>query len=394
MPKRGKKLVKSHTDGGTSVAGSEDEAPGIAAASSSPAEPMVVDGSVPFDEEPSDSGERPPKTAKVAGPPAVAATPDIAALLQAVLRMDENITNMGFAQARTNQRLEHQDDKFLALDHHITSAVGALDTRFEDFKEEVNRKLAELSVSTPPSASASSGLQPGRLSEQRKAPWEKAPAGKGAAHDAPASSAASPNIQKPPVLPAAPVTGKNMNRLWIKGFATCQTSMLMATSAKAFIAALPPDLQAGTRVQASGFGTAIAIAFPSKENADLAFPLLKDLQHTFLDPSSKVLEKLRVTRDLPFAVRSRNRVQGLLWTKVKEHLVKSKTDFNGLAVSNGTLYVIVGESPIDVFKIKSIKEGESSRFEASASFANLLRFGISREVASNWADDASGAQLG
>ena len=114
----------------------------------------------------------------------------------------------------------------------------------------------------------------------------------------------------------------------------------------------------------------------------MAFPFLKELDRSFLDPRTEILGKLRVTKDLPFAVRCRNRIQGLLWTQVKDHLVKSKIDFNGLAVSNGTLYV------------KTIKEGESSRFEASACFANLLKFGISREVASDWADEASGAQMG
>jgi hypothetical protein len=401
MPKQGRRVRKAHTDGGTSVAaGSEDEAPGTAAASSL-AEPMVVDGSVPsFDEELSEPGERPPKSAKVAGPIAgaeasseAAAAPAPPGLMEIMLRLEQKVTTMAFDMARTNQRLEHQDDKFLALDQHIASAVGALDTRFETFKEEVNSKLAELSLAPPPSASASSGLQPG----QRKAPWEKKPTATEAAPGASASSAASPTIPKPAVHSSStPVAGKNTNpnRLWIKGFGTTQTSMLMATSAKAYIADLPPDLRVGARVQAAGFGVAIAVVFPSRESADLAFPILRELQHTFLDPRTKVLEKLRVTRDLPFAVRSRNRVQGMLWTKVKEHLVNSKIEFSGLAQSNGTLFVIVGESPIDVFKIKSIKEGETSRFEASASFANLLSFGISREVASDWADDASGAQLG
>jgi hypothetical protein len=398
--RRDRKLAKTHTDGGTSVApDSGDEAPGPAAAPSSPGGPMAVDGSAPhFEEVPSEEsevGERPSKTAKVSGPVAGAEEPASDSMLQVLLRMEKDFKNLGFAQARLEQRFEHQDDKFDALDRRIDSAVGAFDTRFETLKNEVNGKLAELSQATPPSTSASSGLPPGRLSQLQKAPFEKSSAAKGAAPDAPASSAGSPTIPKPAVHSSpTPVAGKNMNKLWIKGFGTTQTSMLMAVPAKAFIAALPPDLQAGARVQASGFGTAIAISFPSKEKADLAFPFLKELDRSFLDPRTEILGKLRVTKDLPFAVRCRNRIQGLLWTQVKDHLVKSKIDFNGLAVSNGTLFVIVGESPFEVFKIKTIKDGESSRFEASACPAFLSKFGISRELASDWAEEASGTQMG
>jgi hypothetical protein len=167
----------------------------------------------------------------------------------------------------------------------------------------------------------------------------------------------------------------------------------MAPVAKTFIAALPPDLQEGARVQASGFGSAIAIMFPSKEKADLAFPLLKELDESFLDPRTEVLGKLRVTKDLPFAVRCRNRVQGLIWTKLNDHLVKSKIDFKNIATSNGALWVIVGESPFEVFKIKTIKEGESSKFEVVACHDNLPKFGISRELAFVWAEEASDAQV-
>jgi uncharacterized protein YigA (DUF484 family) len=413
MAKKGKvaKETKKDEAGRTLRRGASEPCPASASGmavddpSSSDAEAPVVFGPVaPIVVENTQSAEpasKRPNIGSCAGVPvpvAAVASSDPPGLMEIILRMEEKITNMAWEQARTNQRLEHQDGKFIDLDHHITDAVDALDSRFEAFKNEVNSKFAGLCLAAPSSASASSGL-PGRLPEQRFSPWEKSPwekwekqtAAKGPAPDVPA--AASP-IPKPAVHSSStPVAGKNMNKLWIKGFATTQTSMLMAASAKAYLAALPPDLQTDVRVQAAGFGVAIAVVFPSKESADLAFPIFKELQLPFLDPRTNILGKLRVARDLPFAARYRNRVQGILWQHVKDHLVKSKVEFSAIAQSNGTLFVIVKEVPFDVFKIKSIKEGETSRFEATAMFANLLSFGISREVASAWADEASGAQL-
>jgi hypothetical protein len=280
----------------------------------------------------------------------------------------------------------------------VTGKLSNLDSKIEALQQETNAKFAALSLAGPgppaPAAAPAARVQSGSGSAWDRRTDALRQGGNSSASAAASATPAAAHASQHSAQSSSSPAGTVKNRLWIKGFISTQTSMLMAVSARAYLATLPPDLQADGRVQAAGFGVAISLIFSSKASADAAYNELREVKLPFLDPKTGISECLRVTRDLPFTARSRNRVTGALWTQVSKHLKDSKHDFNGLAQSNGCLYVIIKESPVELFKVLTVKEGETSRFDATANFANLLQFGISRELATTWSDEASGAQLG
>jgi hypothetical protein len=306
-----------------------------------------------------------------------------------------NIAQAATAAATTAQVVADLGTKF---DNKFTT----LEAQFADFQTQTAARFAAMAA--PPAAAAHAGPGPSAPAAAPAA-WVQVGSGQAwnrrtdALRQGGASSASAAGPAAAPAAPPAPVrqspAGANTkHRIWIKGFITTQTSMLMAASARAYLATLSPDLQADGRVQAAGFGVAISLVFTSKAFSDAAFNELREVKLPFINPKTGISEALRVTRDLPFAARSRNRVTGALWTKVNKHLVDGGHDFKGLAQSNGSLYVIVEESPVELFKVLTVKEGETSRFDSTVNFANLPQFGISRELATAWSDEASGAQLG
>jgi hypothetical protein len=410
--KRQKKLARKASGASAAAA---DSSEGEAAAASASASAMSIDTTPPFDE--SDKDESDIKRARIKDAPAGAPTPaepseapasasappaepssssstgapalDIAGLgtmFQAMMATMTRIESAGTAQAAA-----------------ATAQVGALDTKIvtleTQFAEFQAKTAARFTALESAPAATLNPAEPAAHSEVVPPAWVQTGTGDGwgrrAAAPALASSrTASGSAARPvPTSPSSSAATTGKNRIWVKGFVTTQTSMIMATSAKAYIGHLSPALQADARVQAAGFGVAISVVFSSKENADLAFDALREVKLPFLNRSTKMSEALRITRDLPFTARSRNRVTGVLWTHVNIHLRDTGVTGYSLAQSNGRLYVIIDESPLELFKVMSVKEGETSRFETTANFANLLRYNISREIAATWADEASGAQL-
>jgi hypothetical protein len=283
-----------------------------------------------------------------------------------------------------------------ALDFKFDAKIAAMQKTIDDQQRSVDARFATMDPvhRTDPWTRARAAGAAGAASTSlaRAADAASASASAAAAPAAPAvrvpAAAAAPAASS-----SAAAVGKG-DRLWVKGFVTTQTHMLMAVSAREYLAKLPPVLAAEGRVQANGFGVAISLVFSSKALTDQAFTILRDLRVPFVDPSSGETVPLRITRDLPLHARSRNRVTGILWGHVNKHMeTTNESDFK-VAQSNGRLYVLIKGSPVELFQIKTVKEGETSRLEATANFANLLRFGISRAVATVWSDEASGAQLG
>jgi ornithine carbamoyltransferase len=178
----------------------------------------------------------------------------------------------------------------------------------------------------------------------------------------------------------------------VKGFATCQTTKMMAVYANQYIKLLTPDLEAKASVKAVNFGVSISIVFPSKADADAAFDELKEKHLEFMDRSTRRTESLRITKDKPQAVRNRDRVIGALWTRVHEHLVASaKLPGFKLMQSNGKLYVIHDEIPWELFKINQAKADDIVSFEVIAHNTNCHFIGIATAVAGVWADEAEQA---
>jgi hypothetical protein len=318
------------------------------------------------------------------------------AMMATMNRMEHNnITQAATAAATTAQVVADLGTKF---DNKFTT----LEAQFADFQTKTAARFAAMAA--PPAAAAHAGPGPSAPADAPAA-WVQVGSGQswnrrtealrqGGASSASAAGPAPAPAAAPAPARQSPAGANTKHRIWIKGFITTQTSMLMAASARAYLATLSSDLQADGRVQAAGFGVAISIVFSSKAFSDAAFDELREVKLPFINPETGISEAIRVTRDLPFVARSRNRVTGALWTKVNKHLVDGGHIFKGLAQSNGSLYVIVKESPVELFKVLTVKEGETSRFESTVKYANLPQFGISRELATAWSDEASGAQLG
>jgi hypothetical protein len=265
-----------------------------------------------------------------------------------------------------------------AKSEQVAAAVCALDTKFDnkiaDLKTEFDTKFAVLASAAPAAVAA----------------WPAPGAASGSSDGARVASAAGPPAKQPPSAAAAPKGSAVVtNRLWVKGFATCQTTKMMADYAKQYIKLLTPDLEAKAAVKATNFGVSIAIVFPSKADADAAFDMLKEHHLEFIDKSTRRTEALRITKDKPQAVRNRDRVIGALWKRANDHLVASaKLPGFKLMQSNGKLYVVHDEIPWELFKIAQVKSDDKTSFEVTAHNANCEFIGIATVVSGVWADEA------
>jgi hypothetical protein len=265
-----------------------------------------------------------------------------------------------------------------AKSDQVAAAVCALDTKFEnkiaDLKTEFDSKFAVLASAAPAAVAA----------------WPALGAASGSSDGARVAPAAGPPAKQPHSAAAAPKGSAVVtNRLWVKGFATCQTTKMMATYANKYINLLSPDLVAKAAVKATNFGVSIAIVFPSKADADAAFDALKEHHLEFIDKSTRRTEALRITKDKPQAVRNRDRVIGALWKRANDHLVASaKLPGFKLMQSNGKLYVVHDEVPWELFKIAQGKSDDKVSFEVTAHNANCEFIGIATVVSGVWADEA------
>ena len=121
---------------------------------------------IPPVEPPDGSGEQACKKAKTAAPesfdiatpetasasaPADALPNDLMSMLQA---MNMNLLKQSKSIDQINSRFEAQDKKIANLDHTILVAVGGLDSRFEQFKADVNDKFFALAAASQPAPSA------------------------------------------------------------------------------------------------------------------------------------------------------------------------------------------------------------------------------------------------
>jgi hypothetical protein len=198
----------------------------------------------------------------------------------------------------------------------------------------------------------------------------------------PATTTATPSTGGPPG------GGHRPTRIWIKGFRETLTTRFLNDFARGAIDKLSPELRVGAKTGAPGFGPSVYIDFP----LDARIAEIKDalnklkLQHT--DEDGKV-HALRISSDLPLAVRHKARVLGELWKLVEAHLsalpVGTKPKDFKLGNSNGKLFLILGHRPLELFSTSIDDQGT---LHLNPNLANLNKFQISDDMARSWASAA------
>ena len=238
----------------------------------------------------------------------------------------------------------------------------------ESLNKEIEDKLAKIK--------ASSG-QPPR------------PASFAAAASAGAASSAGPAPAASPGKPAP--GGRRPTRLWIKGFRETLTTKYLNEYARSAIDRISPNLRAGARTGAPGFGTAVYIDYPADT---LMIPIkaaLIDLDLRHRDEAGEE-HRLRVTTDQPLAIRHKGRVLGELWKQVEEHLSELPADTRPrnfkLGNSNGRLFLVLNHRPTELFATATDDLGNLS---VVPNRDNLMKYKIDEALAQSWA--ASAARL-
>jgi hypothetical protein len=212
----------------------------------------------------------------------------------------------------------------------------------------------------------------------------------GAAHPSPpASSYAAAAAQAASSSGGGPPGGSHRpTRIWIKGFGEILTTRFLNDFAHGAVEKLPPDLRVGAKSGAPGFGPSVYIDFP----LDARIAVIKDaltklaLKHT--DEHGKV-HALRISSDLPLAVRHKARVLGELWKLVEAHLstlpADSKPKDFKLGNSNGKLFLVMGHRPLELFNTSADDHGT---LHINPNLANLNKFDVSESMARSWATSA------
>jgi hypothetical protein len=284
------------------------------------------------------------------------------------------------------QMLSGMRGEFSQLNVRCAESDSKSDARFDLLEARIS--CLEAKPAVPPPLATSSA----------PAPWTRLPSAAAASGSSgpPAPAARAATAAAPPPVAASAPRGPaaSQNRLWVKGFATTQTTKTMATYAKKYLECLPDDLRVNATMKGVGFGVSFSIAFPSKEEADAAFSILHTKKIDFYNQTTMRTEILRITKDKPQLVRNRDRVMGGVWQRVNTHIIATN-QFKAyqLANSNGKLFLIVDDVPTELFKIASTKVDETTRFEVIPNHRNLRTISVPEATANEWAEAAESVQV-
>jgi hypothetical protein len=228
----------------------------------------------------------------------------------------------------------------------------------EALNKEVETKLASLRASTtamkPPSSASASSVSPGP----------------------PGPPAASP--------PSAGVSGHRPTRIWIKGFKEVLTTKYLNDFAQKAVAQLSPDLQAGAKTGAPGFGSAVYIDYPSSTRVAPIRTALQELSLKHVDENGKE-HMLRIHPDIPLAVRHKGRVLGEIWKTVEPHIGNLGSGLRPknykLGNSNGKLFLILDHRPLELFATQVDGQGT---LHVTPHLENLKKYEIDEAMAQAW----------
>jgi hypothetical protein len=166
--------------------------------------------------------------------------------------------------------------------------------------------------------------------------------------------------------------------------------------AKKAVDRLPLELRTGAKTGAPGFGTAVYIDYRITTRVAPIKATLVDLNLKHKDESGTE-HSLRITSDIPLAIRHKGRVLGELWKLVEPHLsalpaAVKPNDFK-LGNSNGKLFLILDHRPLELF---STATDDIGTLHVTPHAINLKKYQVDDAMAQSWIASAcrSAARFG
>jgi hypothetical protein len=190
--------------------------------------------------------------------------------------------------------------------------------------------------------------------------------------------------------------GYRPTRIWIKGFKETLTTKYLNNYARMAVDRLPAEYRTGAKTGAPGFGPAVYIDYPADTRIAPIKEALTNLNLKHTDEAGQE-HSLRISSDLPLAVRHKGRVLGELWKLVEPHVADLPAatrpkDFK-LGNSNGKLFLILEHRPLELFASSVDDQGT---LHVNPNLTNLNKINVNEAMAQSWVVSAtrSAARLG
>jgi hypothetical protein len=213
------------------------------------------------------------------------------------------------------------------------------------------------------------------------------PAGTGPTYAAAAASAGASGSGGLALAASAGNASSGMHRptrIWIKGCKETLATKYLNDFAHKALARLSPEHRSGAKTGAPGFGTAVYIDYPLSTQVAPIKSALSALGLKHKDEAGTE-HLLRITSDIPLAVRHKGRVLGELWKVVDPHIsdlpAAAKPDDYKLGNSNGKLFLITGHRPIELF---ATTIDDLGTLHVTPNTANLKRYQIDEAMSQAW----------
>jgi hypothetical protein len=221
-------------------------------------------------------------------------------LCRAINTMTTSLAKVERGLEQIQTELRQQKSHMEAVVTQVELIAASTESRMKQFEddmktknEDIDARLAKLAASTG-------------TSYQR--------AGSAPTYASAAASSGAPGSGGPaPAAPTgnSPPGGHRPTRIWIKGFKETLTTKYLNEFAKKAVDRLPLELRTGARTGAPGFGTAVYIDYPITTRVAPIKAALVDLNLKHKDESGTE-HALRITSDIPLAIRHKGRVLGEL----------------------------------------------------------------------------------
>jgi hypothetical protein len=299
-------------------------------------------------------------------------------LCRAINTMTTSMSKVEKGLEQVQVELRQQKNHVEAVVTHVEKIAATTEARMTQFEqdmktknEDIDARLAKLAAS-----SASTPTQAGSAPTYASAAASSGASGSGG--PAPAAVTGGP-----------PLGGHRPTRIWIKGFKETLTSKYLNEVARKAVDSLPAELRTGAKTGAPGFGTAVYIDYPTTTRVAPIKEALSalDLKHT--DETGKE-HPLRITSDIPIAIRHKGRVLGELWKTVEPHLSDLPTSVKPknfkLGNSNGKLFLILNHRPIELF---ATSIDDLGTMHVTPHVTNLAKYQIDEAMAQSWIASAS-----
>jgi hypothetical protein len=294
-------------------------------------------------------------------------------LCRAINTMTTSMAKVELGLEKVQTELRQQKTHMEAVVTQVEQIAASTESRMKKFDDDMKAKNDDIDARLAKLAASTGSTYPKAGS---------APTYAAAAAPSGASGSGGP-------APTAPTGNAHLGvhrptRIWIKGFKETLTTKYLNEIAKKAVDRLPPELRTGAKTGAPGFGTAVYIDYPVTTRVAPIKAALADLDLKHTDESGTE-HSLRITSDIPLAIRHKGRVLGELWKTVEPHLadlpaaVKPK-DFK-LGNSNGKLFLIIDHRPLELFATSLDDLGS---LHVAPHTTNLKKYQIDDAMAQAW----------